>query len=157
MNIINVFTDGSCTNNPGPGGYGIIIKYNNNIFKFSSGYYFTTNNRMELIAVIKSLEILKNFKKININLDSLYVKNGITIWINNWIKNNWRSSKNKIIKNIDLWKKLYLLSNNYILNWNWIKSHSNCIENNICDKLAKDASINPKNHDLILNKYDKYI
>ncbi|BBA84629.1 ribonuclease H [endosymbiont of Euscepes postfasciatus] len=145
MKIFDIFIDGSCLINPGPGGYGIIIKnYNNckNIF-ISKGYYFTTNNRMELMSAIFSLKniYIKN-NNINIYTDSLYLKNGITKWIFIWINNNWKSCKKKKIKNIDLWIKLYNLSKLYIIKWNWIKKNS-YYNNILCDNLAKKAAKNP--------------
>ncbi|MCV2502280.1 MAG: ribonuclease HI [Candidatus Lightella neohaematopini] len=135
---INIFTDGSCINNPGKGGYGVIIKLKNKSIILSGGYRLTTNNRMELIGIIMSLKSVLHLTNNNITVytDSIYVQQGITKWIHIWKTNNWYNSKNKIIKNIDLWQKLFFLQSNCLVKWVWIKGHSVCSENNYCDKLA---------------------
>ncbi|MCV2531154.1 MAG: ribonuclease HI [Candidatus Lightella neohaematopini] len=134
---INIFTDGSCINNPGNGGYGAIVKLKNKSVILSGGYRLTTNNRMELISIIVSLQLISHLNSnIIIYTDSIYVQQGITKWIYIWKKNSWHNSKNKIVKNIDLWKTLFFLQSNILVKWVWIKSHSICNENNYCDKLA---------------------
>ncbi|MCV2528599.1 MAG: ribonuclease HI [Candidatus Lightella neohaematopini] len=134
---IYIFTDGACINNPGKGGYGVIIKLKYKSIILGGGYRLTTNNRMELISIIKSLQsVLHLNSNIIVYTDSVYVQQGITKWIYVWKKNNWFNSKNKIIKNLDLWKRLFFLQCNRPIKWIWIKGHSICKENNYCDKLA---------------------
>ena len=150
-NKIDIFTDGSCSGNPGPGGWaGVII---HDLVSILTGYETkTTNNRMELIATINIIKLID--PKININLytDSNYVKNGITIWINNWIKNNWKNSQKKEVANKDLWLQLYELNNTYKINWNWVKAHENNIYNNLADEYAVLSMRNQKNY-----KIENYI
>ncbi|NIH16627.1 MAG: ribonuclease HI [Buchnera aphidicola (Periphyllus lyropictus)] len=154
--IINIFSDGSCLGNPGPGGYCTIIKYKKKKKIFSSGFFFTTNNRMELMSVIIGIKKIKIASKIIINTDSKYVNYGVTKWMKIWIKNNWLKKNNKKVKNIDLWKKLNKLIKKHIkINWNWVKSHSGQLENELCDLRAKKEAKNPKKIDkgYILKKF----
>ncbi len=148
---IDIFTDGSCSGNPGPGGWaGVVI---HDLVSILTGYETkTTNNRMELIATINIIKLIDS--KININLytDSNYVKNGITIWINNWIKNNWKNSQKKAVANKDLWLQLYELNNIYKINWNWVKAHENNKYNNLADEYAVLSMRNQKNY-----KIENYI
>ncbi|PPI87680.1 ribonuclease HI [Candidatus Pantoea edessiphila] len=144
---IEIFTDGSCLKNPGPGGYAFILKYNCYEEIFSAGYYFTTNNRMELMATIISLETLKQPYKISLSTDSQYVRYGITNWIHYWKKHNWKTTNRKLVKNIDLWKRLDTAINYHNIQWKWIKSHSNHSENNRCDLLARKVAKNPIYYD----------
>ncbi len=152
---IYIYTDGSCINNPGPGGCASIVKVNSYKRKIlKAGFYYTTNNRMELMAVIFSLKYLlkinKFFSSINIFTDSCYLYNGITNWIYMWKKKNWKNSNNKLIKNIDLWLILYNLS--FFLKekikWNLIKAHSGHIYNEECDKIALLSAKKPTCIDL---------
>ena len=138
-NIVNIWTDGACSGNPGPGGWGVLIKYKNSIKKLSGAEYNTTNNRMEMTAVIKALKYLDAGRTINLYTDSKYVKDGTTIWIHNWKKKNWKNSQKKDVKNKDLWVELDSLSLKHNINWNWVKGHSGNIENDIADKLATEA------------------
>ncbi|WP_367670613.1 ribonuclease HI [Sodalis-like secondary symbiont of Drepanosiphum platanoidis] len=140
---IDIFTDGSCLGNPGPGGCGSILRYKKHEKILSSGYYKSTNNRMELLSVIISLETLKCSCDILIRTDSQYVKNGITKWIYLWKKNSWMNKKKIKIKNFDLWKRLDIAIKPHNLNWIWIKGHSGNIENDRCDKIARFAALNP--------------
>ena len=137
--IINIWTDGACSGNPGPGGWGALIKYNNSVKKISGSEKYTTNNRMEMMAVIKALKDVDVESKINLYTDSKYVKEGITNWIHGWKKNNWTNSNKKDVKNKDLWVELDILSQKYNITWNWVKGHSGNIENDIADKLATEA------------------
>ena len=144
---IKIYTDGACIGNPGPGGWAAIIiteKDKNEIF---GGEKLTTNNRMELTATIKALEHCyeKDEKQlslvqIEIYTDSNYVKDGITVWINKWEKNNWKTADKKNVKNVDLWKKLKELTNSKQISWNWVKGHSKDPMNDMADKLAKKAT-----------------
>ncbi|AKC60394.1 ribonuclease HI [Blochmannia endosymbiont of Camponotus (Colobopsis) obliquus] len=149
---IKIFTDGSCLGNPGPGGYGVILYYKKYIKEFSAGYKLTTNNRMELMAAIVALEAIKKPCKIIINTDSLYVIQGLTQWIHNWKQNDWKSIKNKSIKNIDLWQRLDIAITPHILRYKWLKGHSGHPENDRCNKLAQIAANNPKYDDILCIK-----
>lgn len=139
--MITIYTDGSCIGNPGSGGWAAIIingKRRDNIFGSKKN---TTNNQMELMAPIKALELFSKKEKIKIFTDSMYVKDGITNWIKTWEKNNWKTSKKKEVKNIDLWKKLNNLSNFHNIKWKWIKAHAKNPMNISVDKLAKRAAL----------------
>ena len=144
---INIYTDGACVGNPGPGGWAAIIITNNNKQELFGGEKLTTNNRMELTAAIKALEYCTQqeekqltLKQIKIYTDSTYVKEGITVWINNWEKNNWKTADKKNVKNIDLWKKLKELVKSNSIEWIWIKGHSKDPMNDQVDRLAKKAT-----------------
>ncbi len=139
---INIFTDGACSGNPGPGGWGalLVAKKNGKIVsekEIFGGEHNTTNNRMELMAAIKALDLLTKVSKVTIITDSRYLKDGMTKWLDQWILNNWKNSSKKEIKNIDLWKKIYTLSNTHDISWSWVKGHSNHIENEKADNLAR--------------------
>ena len=142
-----VYTDGSCAGNPGPGGWAAIIILENKKKELFGGEKLTTNNRMELTAAIKALEYIaeqeekkSSLKLIKIFTDSTYLKQGITVWIINWEKNNWKTSDKKNVKNIDLWKKLKKLTSFNQVEWNWVKGHSEDPMNDLADKLAKKAT-----------------
>jgi ribonuclease HI len=144
---IKIYTDGACVGNPGPGGWGAVIISDDDKKEIFGGEKLTTNNRMELTAAIKALEFCVtkdkeqlSLKQTEIYTDSNYLKNGITIWINNWEKNNWKTSDKKNVKNVDLWKKLRELTKKNEIEWFWIKSHSNNLMNELADKLAKKAT-----------------
>jgi len=144
---VKIYTDGACVGNPGPGGWGAVILEENFKKEIFGGEKLTTNNRMELTATIKALEYFTEkegrqptLKKIEIYTDSIYVKDGITVWINNWEKNNWKTSDKKNVKNVDLWKKLKELVNIHQVDWNFVKGHSNDPMNDLADKLAKKAT-----------------
>ena len=138
--MIEIYTDGSCLENPGNGGWAAIINNDGNIEKISGNEKNTTNNRMELLATINALKQIESNKQIKIYTDSQYVKLGITEWINKWIKNNWQTSKKEDVKNKDLWLKLYNLNNSLNIEWNWIKAHSGNALNEEVDLLAKKAA-----------------
>lgn len=144
---IKIYTDGACVGNPGPGGWAAVILMQDNREELFGGEKLTTNNRMELTAAIKALEYCDQMedkqltlKNIEIYTDSIYVKEGITIWINNWEKNNWKTSDKKNVKNVDLWKKLRELTKSKQIVWNWIKGHSDNPMNDLADKLAKKST-----------------
>ncbi len=144
---IKIYIDGACIGNPGPGGWAVIILFENEKKELFGGEKLTTNNRMELTAAIKALEYfskeekkLPSLKNLKIYTDSNYVKEGITVWINSWEKNNWKTSDKKNVKNIDLWKKLKELTKSNQIEWSWIKGHSGNPMNDLADKLAKRAT-----------------
>ena len=144
---IKIYTDGACIGNPGPGGWAAVILTDNNKKEIFGGEKLTTNNRMELMATIKALEYCSqidekqlSLKQIKIFTDSKYVKDGITVWINKWEKNNWKTADKTNVKNIDLWKKLKDLAKSLSIEWNWIKGHSDDLMNDLADKLAKEAT-----------------
>ena len=144
---IKIYTDGACIGNPGPGGWAAVIINENTKKEIFGGEKLTTNNRMELTATIKALEYCVEqearqplLKLIKIYTDSTYVKEGITVWINKWEKNNWKTTDKKNVKNIDLWKKLKELTESNQIQWNWIKGHSNDRMNDLVDELAKKAT-----------------
>jgi ribonuclease HI len=132
-----VYTDGACSGNPGPGGWGATIKIGDEIFEIFGGEDNTTNNRMELVAAINALEYLDENHKITLYTDSNYVKDGITKWIFNWKKNNWKTSTKKPVKNSDLWIKLDEIQNKREVKWNWVKGHAGNLGNERADELAR--------------------
>ena len=135
-----IYTDGACSGNPGPGGWGaVILNEEKKETHISGKEKNTTNNRMELVAPIMALRKIRKASKITIYTDSTYLKNGITTWIKNWEKNSWKNANKKPIKNKDLWIKLHNLCMNNIIDWKWVKSHSNNKYNDLADKLATEA------------------
>ena len=138
--MITIYTDGSCLANPGNGGWAAIIKKNNETKKISGNEKNTTNNRMELLAPINALKVIKPGSEVKIYTDSKYVKNGITDWINTWIYNNWKTSKKEDVKNKDLWIELYNLNKSMNIQWNWVKAHDGNLLNEEVDLLAKKAA-----------------
>jgi ribonuclease HI len=138
--MIEIYTDGSCLENPGDGGWAAIINDDGKIEKISGSEKNTTNNRMELMAPIAALSKITKKKKVQIFTDSQYVKMGITNWIHNWIKNNWQTSKKEDVKNKDLWLNLYKLTQSHDVEWHWVKAHAGNTLNEEVDALAKDAA-----------------
>jgi ribonuclease HI len=138
--MIKIYTDGSCLNNPGNGGWAAIININNKVEKISGSVKDTTNNKMELMAPIKALQTIKEKQPIEIYTDSQYVKLGITDWVHKWIKNNWLTSKKESVKNKELWIQLYDLNKSHEIKWIWVKAHSGNIINEEVDLLAKQAA-----------------
>jgi ribonuclease HI len=135
-----IYTDGACSGNPGPGGWGaVILDEEKNETNISGEEKSTTNNRMELVAPIMALKKIKKASKIIIYTDSTYLKNGITTWIKNWEKNGWKNAKKKPVKNKDLWVILKKLSKGKIIDWKWVKAHTGNKYNEIADKLATEA------------------
>ena len=137
--MIKIYTDGSCLKNPGNGGWAAIINIDNKIKKISGSVKDTTNNKMELMAPIKALQIIKEKQPIEIYTDSQYVKLGITDWVHKWIKNNWLTSKKEPVKNKELWIQLYELNKSHKIKWIWVKAHAGNILNEEVDLLAKQA------------------
>lgn len=150
--LVTIYTDGACSNNPGPGGYGIVLLYNGIRKEISKGFNHTTNNRMEILAIIDALSILKIRSSVVLYSDSKYVIDAITKkWVYSWKKNNWiRSNKEKAL-NIDLWQKLLPLLEKHSVKFVWVKGHANNVENERCDTLAREAINNP-NKDTDINE-----
>lgn len=136
---IEIYTDGACSGNPGPGGWGSVLLYNGHRKELSGGENDTTNNRMELMAVIRAMQALKRPCEVTINTDSIYVMKGITEWIDNWKARNWKTASKKPVKNVDLWKELESALESHKVNWKWVKGHSGVPENERADELATSA------------------
>ncbi|WP_213608604.1 ribonuclease HI [Pseudoalteromonas sp.] len=137
---VEIYTDGSCLGNPGPGGYGIFMIYEAHEKKLSQGYKLTTNNRMEMLAAIVALESLNRSCPVTLTTDSQYVKQGIESWITNWKKRGWQTAAKKPVKNVDLWKRLDKACAEHDVTWKWVKGHSGHKYNEIVDDLARDAA-----------------
>ena len=136
MKTVNIYTDGACRGNPGSGGWGVLVEYENITKEYFGGEIDTTNNKMELRAAIEGLKVLKEPCKVNLTTDSKYVMDGITEWIKNWKKNNWKNAAKKDVKNKDLWIELDNLVVKHEIKWNWVKGHSGHEKNEIADALA---------------------
>lgn len=142
MEDIVVYTDGGCHGNPGPGGWGIVVIADGVAKQLSGGEKFTTNNKMELTAAIAALSVIKNTpsfagRKVVVNIDSQYVKNGITTWIHSWKKKGWITADKKHVKNQELWIQLDNLNSSMEVTWNWVKGHAGVEYNEICDQLCQ--------------------
>ncbi|WP_343154472.1 ribonuclease HI [Buchnera aphidicola] len=159
LKLVKIFTDGSCLKNPGSGGYATILRYNLKEKILTAGFFLTTNNRMELMGVISGLELLKKSCIVEIFTDSQYVKKGITKWIHQWKIQKWKTANKKSVKNIDLWLRIHSLSNKHLIKWFWIKAHIGHLENEKCDKLARQSANNPSIQDKFYEKifYNKSI
>lgn len=141
MTRVTIFTDGSCLGNPGRGGYGAVLKYGDTTKELSQGYRLTTNNRMELLAVIESLESLNRACEVELYTDSKYVQQAITKkWLANWQKNGWKTAAKKPVKNQDMWRRLMPLLEKHSVDFRWVKGHSGHPENERCDELARNAA-----------------
>ncbi|XOD70104.1 MAG: ribonuclease HI [Sodalis sp. (in: enterobacteria)] len=145
---VEIFTDGSCLGNPGPGGYAVILRYKQHEKTFSAGYRLTTNNRMELMAAIVALESLTDACEVLIRTDSRYVQEGITKWIHNWKTRGWKTAENKPLKNVELWKRMDAAIQPNTVRWDWVKGHAGHPENERCDKLARTAALYPALEDI---------
>ncbi|CAL4321913.1 Ribonuclease HI [Buchnera aphidicola (Hyalopterus amygdali)] len=150
--LVEIFSDGSCLGNPGAGGYCTILRYKLHKKILTAGFFFTTNNRMELMGVISGLETLKKSCIIKITTDSQYVKKGITDWIYTWEKQRWQTKKKKLVKNIDLWLRIHSLIKIHDITWVWVKAHFGHIENEMCDKIARKSAQNPLFQDIFYEK-----
>jgi ribonuclease HI len=137
---VNIYTDGSCLGNPGPGGYGIVMQYKQHSKEIADGFALTTNNRMELLAPIIALEALMEPCDVILTSDSQYMRQGITQWIHGWKKKGWMTSNKQAVKNVDLWKRLDSVSQRHKIDWRWVKGHAGHKQNERCDKLARDAA-----------------
>lgn len=148
MKQVEIFTDGSCLGNPGKGGIGILLRYQRIEKTVNKGYFLTTNNRMELRAVIEALNLLKEPCRVVLHSDSQYMQNGIQKWIFNWKKNNWKTSNKTPVKNQDLWMALDQAIARHQVEWQWVKGHAGHRENELCDELARAAANNPSLEDV---------
>ncbi|WP_178861617.1 ribonuclease HI [Thiomicrorhabdus cannonii] len=136
---IEIFTDGGCRGNPGPGGWGALLRYNGHIKELKGAEAHTTNNQMELMAAIQAFEALKRPCKVKITTDSQYVKNGITQWMAGWKKKGWKTAANQPVKNQELWQRLDAAIAQHDVEWHWVKGHSGHPENERVDTLANQA------------------
>lgn len=138
MKKVEIYTDGACSYNPGPGGWGVVLLYQGHKKQMSGYCEDTTNNRMELLAVIKGLSQLKQHCQVLLYSDSAYVVNAFEKkWIDDWVIKNWRTADKKEVKNVDLWQELYVLTKKHDVTWIKVKGHANNVYNNLCDKLAR--------------------
>lgn len=137
--LVEIFTDGACRGNPGPGGWGVLLRYQNHEKQLSGGELHTTNNRMELLAAIMALEALKRPCQVRLTTDSQYVQRGITEWLSNWIKRGWKTANKEPVKNMDLWQRLYEATQRHDLEWQWVKGHNGHLENERADELANQG------------------
>ena len=147
-NIIEIFTDGACSGNPGPGGWGAVLMWEGHEKELKGGAPDTTNNRMELTAAIEALAALRTDAAVDFYVDSQYVRGGITGWITGWKKNGWRTADRKPVKNIDLWQRLDELVARHDIRWHWVKGHAGTDGNERADRLANEgmAPFKPKLH-----------
>jgi len=136
---VEIYTDGACRGNPGPGGWGALLRYEGRERTLSGGEPTTTNNRMELMAAIRSLEVLKRPCRVSLYTDSQYVKKGITEWLPNWKRRAWKTADNKPVKNADLWRRLDDAVSRHEVRWRWVRGHSGHPENERADALARQA------------------
>ena len=139
MKHVSIYTDGACSGNPGPGGWGALLRYGDHERELNGAEPDTTNNRMELMAAIEALRALKGRCKVDIYTDSTYVREGITNWIHGWKKNGWRTSANKPVKNAELWQMLETECHQHDICWHWVKGHAGHPENERADALARAA------------------
>ena len=137
MPRIEIYTDGACSGNPGPGGWGAILRDGEHEKELSGGEDETTNNRMELMAAISALEELEFPSQVDLHTDSTYVKDGITKWIHNWKRNGWKTAAKKPVKNVDLWKRLQAALSRHDVLWHWVKGHAGHPDNERADELAR--------------------
>ena len=138
---VEIFTDGACKGNPGPGGWGAVIRSGPHEKELSGGEPLTTNNRMELLAAIRALEALKRPCRVALYTDSIYVRDGITKWIHGWRRNGWKTADRKPVKNAELWQELLDAAKPHRIDWRWVKGHAGHPENDRADKLACDAAL----------------
>lgn len=136
---VEIFTDGACRGNPGPGGWGVLLRFNGTEKSLKGSEVETTNNRMELMAAISGLEALTQTSKVSLTTDSKYVLQGLTEWLPNWKKRHWQTAAKKPVKNVDLWQRLDAAAQRHDIDWHWVKGHSGHRENEMVDQLANDA------------------
>ena len=144
--VVEIFTDGACRGNPGPGGWGVLLRMGGKEKELSGGDPLTTNNRMELLAAIRGLEALTRPCRVRLHTDSIYVRDGITRWIHNWQRHGWRTSDKKPVKNAELWQELIAATAPHQIEWHWVKGHSGHPENDRADALACTAADEQRRH-----------
>lgn len=137
--IIDMYTDGACSGNPGPGGWGVLMLWKGREKELTGGEPQTTNNRMELMAAIQGLESLKRGASVRVHTDSTYVRDGITKWIHGWKRNGWKTAARKPVKNADLWQRLEAALEGHDVSWHWVKGHAGHPENERADELARQG------------------
>ncbi len=136
---VEIFTDGACSGNPGPGGWGALLRFRGIEKELSGGENPTTNNRMELMAAIEALKALKRPARVRLWTDSVYVRDGITKWVHGWKRTGWKTADKKPVKNVDLWQALLAAASPHDVEWRWIKGHAGHVENERADALARGA------------------
>ena len=139
MSTVDIWTDGACSGNPGPGGWGAVLRYGETEKELSGAEAATTNNRLELMAAIEALNALKRPTKVRLHTDSKYVMDGVTKWIHGWKKNGWKTADKKPVKNEDLWRALETAASRHDVTWKWVKGHADDVMNNRADELARGA------------------
>ena len=144
--LVEMFTDGACRGNPGPGGWAVLLRMGEKEREISGGEPLTTNNRMELLAAIRGLEALKRPCRVELHTDSIYVRDGITRWVHNWRQNGWRTSDKKPVKNAELWQELIDAAEPHRIDWRWVKGHSGQPENDRVDALACAEADDQRRH-----------
>jgi ribonuclease HI len=144
--IVDIFTDGACSGNPGPGGWGALLRYGDMEKELSGGEAETTNNRMELMAAIMALEALTRPSQVRLYTDSKYVQQGITEWLPQWAKRGWKTADKKPVKNADLWQRLHEAVEPHEVNFIWVRGHAGHVENERVDELARNAIMRPSRH-----------
>lgn len=137
--VIEIYTDGACSGNPGLGGWGAILRWNGRERELCGGEVYTTNNKMELTAAIESLNALKEPCSVDLYTDSVYVRNGISLWLDSWKKNNWRTASKQAVKNVELWQSLDEACLRHNIRWHWVKGHAGHPDNERADALARKA------------------
>ncbi len=140
--VVDAFTDGACSGNPGPGGWGAILRWRGHEKEISGGEAETTNNRMELMAAISALETLKRPSRVRVHTDSTYVKDGITKWLASWKRRGWKTADKKPVKNVELWQRLETAASRHDVSWHWVRGHAGHPENERADALAREAIAN---------------
>ena len=139
MTVVEIYTDGACSGNPGPGGWGALMRWDDHEREIKGGAPATTNNRMELTAAIEALDALKRPMTVRLHTDSTYVRDGITKWLKNWKANGWKTANRKPVKNIDLWQRLEAAAARHDVEWFWVRGHAGHPENERADQLARDG------------------
>jgi ribonuclease HI len=137
--VVEIYTDGACRGNPGPGGWGVVLRYKGREKTLYGGETHTTNNRMELMAAIAGLEALKRHSNVALTTDSQYVKRGITEWMSDWKRRGWKTADRKPVKNVDLWQRLDDLVGKHQVSWHWVRGHTGHVDNERADSLANQA------------------
>ncbi len=142
VNVVDAFTDGACSGNPGPGGWGAILRWRGHEKELSGADPETTNNRMELMAAIQALETLNRPARVRVHTDSVYVKDGITKWLKDWKRRGWKTADKKPVKNVELWQRLEAAAARHEVSWHWVRGHAGHPENERADALAREAIAN---------------